>query len=193
MIEIPFPVVLASQSPQRRRLLKNIIGNFDVEDPSVDETVPTSFTVIEAVTELARRKASVVAKKHPNALIIAADTIVECLGEVMGKPEDGDDAVRMLLKLSRNPHSVITGVCTITPEDEERSFVSHAQIQMRQFSRQEAETYVREEPTALERSGAYALREFDPNVESIEGSREAVQGLPIHRLEEVLKTMYQRA
>lgn len=184
------PVVLASKSPERRRLLSRIVRRFDVVEPQVDEGGACCCADAESVAgRLAEAKAQDAARRRPDALIIAADTVVECQGEIIGKPADRDDAVRILSKLTSHPHRVVTGLCVMAPDGRRRAAVSVARIRMRKFTQQEIERYVDRED-ALNRAGAYALKEFDPNVLSLDGSRTAVMGLPVEMLGDIIESLY---
>ena len=99
-------VILASGSPRRSEILKLAGYEFDVIPSSADETMG-SGELCDNVMELAGRKAREVASGHPAALVIGADTVVSCGGEIMGKPGDGEDAVRMLKELSESGTSSI--------------------------------------------------------------------------------------
>jgi len=179
------PVVLASSSPQRRELLGRIVESFSVMCPTVDEGVKTSAPV-EFVKRAARMKAAEVARKLTGpAIVIGADTIVACKGGIIGKPDSMESAVETLLFISRNPHSVVTGLCVLGPGIQILDAVE-TKIRMRPMSRDDAGEYAAQ-VGSLERSGAYALKEHgDEFVERLEGSVSNVIGLPLERLSEIL-------
>ena len=88
-------LILASQSPRRKEILKGVGLNFDVMPVDADETLPEGIEAADAVTLLARRKAKALLEAHPelsDCIVLAADTLVECFGEILGKPEDKEDA-----------------------------------------------------------------------------------------------------
>lgn len=89
-------LVLASQSPRRRELLEWIQKDFIVQASSAEEVIPPGATPYEAVELLARVKAQAVAKDYPDCVVIGADTVVALDGQIMGKPKDRADCVRML-------------------------------------------------------------------------------------------------
>lgn len=188
-IDLPARVVLASASPQRRRLLGRLVAEFETSEPRVEETTPEGMDAEEVAEELARRKAREVASRRSEAVVIAADTIVECRGEMIGKPRDRRDAVRIITLLTRNPHAVVTGLCVIAPDGSEQTAVEQTRIRMRRLSPAEIHRYVEEEDV-MERAGAYGLKELDPNVLSLEGSRSSVMGLPLEKLEEMLGAVW---
>ncbi len=138
---------------------------------------------------LARAKAEEVARRRPQALVIAADTLVECRGELIGKPSDRDDAIRILTRLTSHPHRVVSGLCVIAPGGRRRCLVSVAHIRMKALSRAEIERYV-DRHDVLGRAGAYHLQEADPNVLSLRGSPSAVMGLPLEELRSILQSLY---
>ncbi len=189
MIELPVPVVLASNSPQRRKLLRQVLGDFEVLEPRVDERSCGGFDPEEVTHRLAEAKAEEVSRRRPGALVIAADTLVQCQGEIIGKPADRADAMRMLTALSSQPHRVITGLCVLAPDGRRRSVVGIAEIRMRKLSQQQIEAYV-DDKEVLGRAGAYGLKELDPNIIDLKGSPTAVMGLPLEELSAILRDLY---
>ena len=108
-------LILASQSPRRRELLAKCTDRFTVEAADIVETLDPQKPLPEEIQKLAKAKAAAVFAKHPEALVLGSDTIVVLDGEVLGKPADEDDAVRMLRELSGRTHQVLTGVCLLGP------------------------------------------------------------------------------
>jgi septum formation protein len=183
------PVVLASRSPQRRALLARLAPRFEVVESRVDESACGAGEPEALALDLARAKAEDVAARRPEALVVAADTLVECLGEVIGKPADRDDAVRILTLLSHNPHRVITGLCVAAPDGRRAEAVSVTHLRMKPMSRAEIARYVRRE-AVLERAGAYDIQEYDARIISLQGSRSSVIGLPLEDLRRILLSLY---
>ena len=104
-------IILASQSPRRRELLERMgLSAFQVIPARGEEVMDPSLSPEQLVEELSRRKAAEVAATHPDQLVIAADTVVAVGGQVLGKPRDPEDAVRMLTALSGREHTVHTGI-----------------------------------------------------------------------------------
>jgi septum formation protein len=165
-----------------------LIGEFEVVAPDVEEALIPGADAESLAQRRAEAKAEEVARRRPGALVIGADTVVECRGEVIGKPVDRADAVRMLTKLTSHPHRVITGLCVVAPDGSRRSATSVARIRMRRLSQAEIEEYVDAE-RPMDRAGAYGLKELDSNVLSLEGSASAVIGLPLEELESVLRSI----
>ena len=193
MIDLPVPIVLASSSGTRRELLARLVGEFDVLAPQVEERPPGGRPArreASALTlELAERKARAAARRRPDALVIGADTLVVCGGEVIGKPADDEDAVRILVRLSHRPHRVFTGVFVLAPDGRAASGCVTARVRMRPMSPERARDYVARSD-ALSRAGAYALGPDDPNLERVEGSMTAVMGLPLDELSAMLRDLY---
>lgn len=189
MIDIPVPIVLASSSPTRAELLKGLVRSFEVVGPQIDETAIRDETPRNLASKLAEAKARGVARKRAEALVIGADTLVVCGGHVVGKPADRDDALRMLEKLTRNVHKVLTALHLIAPDGRERSCCVESRVRMRLMSRGEIEDYLARSDT-LDKAGAYALQADDPNVEQIEGSATGVMGLPLEELSSLIRSLY---
>lgn len=189
VLRIPVPVVLASSSPTRRELLRELVEDFESVAPDVGEGPIQGCDAKSAALKLAEEKARAVARARTGALVIGADTLVACEGEVIGKPIDLSDAVRILLKLTRFAHKVVTAVFIIAPDGRERALCVESLVRMRPMNRQEVEEYL-SHTGALDKAGAYALGPEDPNVESIEGSVTAVMGLPLDELKRALQALY---
>ena len=120
---------------------------------------------------------------------MAADTVAVCDGEIIGKPEDRADALRILRKLTRRPHRVLTGVCVHAPEGPERLRCVETEIRMRRLREEELRALA-ERDGVLQRAGAYALQPDDPNVVRLAGSETAVMGLPLEELKEMIRELY---
>lgn len=178
-------LILASASPRRRELLSGMGFSFSLCPCEVDERVPQGMHPAEAVVLLARRKAEAVAPLHPNAIILASDTLVEIDSLPLGKPRDEADALRTLMRLCGNEHRVHTGVALIyrgrvlAEKDTTRVF-------MRAFEEAEARAYVATgEP--MDKAGAYGIQGLGGRlVERIEGSYDTVVGLPTRLLDDML-------
>lgn len=175
-------LILASASPRRTELLKSLGLQFDVMPTGVAERDehPTSFH--DLAIHNAQAKVRDVALRHPDALVLGADTIVVLGSEVFGKPGDLDDARRMLRNLSGRSHFVITGVCLVCHgKSRERVFVVETQVQFRQLADTDIEQYLAA-VHVLDKAGAYAIQEGPPIVAGIDGSYSNVIGLPLERL-----------
>ncbi len=180
-------VVLASQSPRRQELLHRLFDEFAVCPADIDETMNPNLTPKDAVAELSARKAQAVAGQHPDALVIAADTIVVC-GTIFGKPADEADAARMLRELSGRAHQVMTAV-TVQCGGAIRTEVSVTQVHFRPLREPEIADYIRSgEP--MDKAGAYGIQGRGALfIEGIEGDYYGVMGLPVCLLYEMLKQL----
>ena len=169
------PVILASASPRRRELLKNIVSDFEVVPSSVPEIA--SGTPAQQVMKLAADKATDIAKKHPGAIVIGADTLVAIDGEILGKPKDKADAADMLAMLSGKTHKVFTGVCVVCGTDIQTDF-SMTEVTFCPLTPQEIEDYINTgEP--MDKAGAYGIQGRGGKfIEKIDGCYFNVMGLP---------------
>ncbi|MBI4840470.1 MAG: septum formation inhibitor Maf [candidate division NC10 bacterium] len=183
----PPEIILASASPRRAALLRQIGLPFRVQSSALDEDQASPLTAGESpearACRLARAKAEEVAARLGRGLVIGADTIVTCDGIIFGKPRDADEARETLLRLTARTHQVITGVAVV------EAATGHAEVaaavtavRMRAFSPAEAAAYVATgEP--LDKAGAYAIQGRGALlVEGIEGDYCNVVGLPLATL-----------
>src|SRR5690606_34901861 len=134
--------VLASESPRRREILENLNLKLQVI-PSIFEEIMSGKSPEELALVNAEGKAREVAEKVKNSYVIGVDTIVECQGEVMGKPKNEEDAFRMIKKLSSYPQEVISGICIIDSEtgESKKAFVV-TKIEMEKMKDREIENYI---------------------------------------------------
>ena len=148
-------LVLASRSPRRCELLRNLGLVFETDAVMVDETC--SLSAPDAVELLSLRKAESVRPKHPDSFILSADTLVSCMGKTLGKPQNKKEASRMLHLLSGKTHQVYTGVTVISPEGS--VFTSHdcSNVTFDTLSDEEITSYVLSgEP--MDKAGSYAIQ-----------------------------------
>jgi septum formation protein len=199
VIELPYPVILASASPRRKELLASLVADFEVVVVDIDEDGLTQHDPWGTAETLARAKAEAVSSCRPNCIVIGGDTIVVSQAEPdyveyeqLGKPESHDDAVSMLQRLSGCEHLVVTGVCIVTPQGTD-VFSETTHVEFRELSLEEIEAYVRTgEP--MDKAGAYAIQGGAAGfVEQMMGSHSNVVGLPIEALEEHLSRYAQMA
>jgi septum formation protein len=174
-------VVLASASPRRRQLLDLIGIAHEVRPADIDETMRPREAPRRHAERLAREKATAIAKRDPDLITIAADTIVVINRKVLGKPRDADDAARMLALLSGREHVVTTAVA-VARGKKLRSAVEEVRVKFRRLRDDEIEAYIATgEP--MDKAGAYGIQGYGATiVERIEGDYFAVMGLPIVRL-----------
>ena len=173
--------ILASASPRRRELLALLGHPFEIHVPRVEERVDPLWTAAEAARNLAQQKALDVSASFPGACVIAADTIVEIDGILLGKPVDAADAARMLRLLSGREHRVVTGVC-LQLGSRERVFSRETLVRFYPLSGEEIAAYVRSgEP--MDKAGAYGIQGRGALlVEGITGDYFNVVGLPVAML-----------
>ncbi|MGH7718637.1 MAG: Maf family protein [Gemmatimonadaceae bacterium] len=181
-------IVLASGSPRRRALLDMVGIAHEVMPADIDESYrPGEYPPAHA-ERLAREKAVAVAARVSDATVIAADTIVVIDGDVLGKPVDVADAVRMLRRLSGRTHTVYTAVA-VSRDGRTDSGVEAVTVTFRQLSDSEITSYVATgEP--MDKAGAYGIQGYGATiVERIEGDFFAVMGLSLVRLVRLLGRM----
>lgn len=181
-------IVLASASPRRKEILALTGLNFTVDAGDYEETLDLPLEPRALARHLSRQKAEAVAGKYRNAIIIAADTFILFEGELLGKPSDKSDAVRMLNKLNGHRHFVITGFTVLdTAKKKVFSEAVETRVYFRHLSRKEISSYVSSgEP--LDKAGSYGIQGLGALlVEKIEGDYFNVMGLPIGSLIRALK------
>jgi septum formation protein len=192
MVQLPvfnqYQIILASQSPRRQNLLKEIVPHFTIEVRDTKEDFPDNLSGHEIAVYLAKLKASAFNSDiKDNQLVITADTIVWINNEVLGKPIDRNDAIRILKILSGNMHKVYTGVCLKT-KSIEKTFWSESEVYFHHLDDYEISYYV-DEYKPYDKAGAYGVQEWIGyiGIERINGSYFNVMGLPIHKLYNELK------
>jgi septum formation protein len=174
-------VVLASSSPRRRELLTLIGISHTVLPADIDESVLPGEEPEAHAERLAREKAGVIAAREPNAVVIAADTIVVVDGEILGKPRDEAAAAVMLRRLSGRAHVVLTAVA-VARAGQIASGVEAVDVRFRDLSDDEIERYIAtREP--MDKAGAYGIQGYGATiVERIDGDYFAVMGLALGRM-----------
>jgi septum formation protein len=188
-----YPLVLASGSPRRRELLAQAGYRFEIQVSSVAESRRPDEDAIRFATRLAREKAENVFARHaPGVVVLGADTVVVCDGEVMGKPVDAADATRMLLRLSGRTHQVVTGVALVWSEASAQVAAELTHVTMRTISPQEVSDYVAGgEP--MDKAGAYAIQGYAGRwIPRINGCYFNVVGLPLALVTSLLDGVEQR-
>jgi septum formation protein len=169
-------------------LLKQGGHSVVVVPPGVDEVMPDYFTIGETTLFNAKRKAAAIAIHRPSSLVLGADTLVSIEGEILGKPRDLEEAFSMLSRLSGRAHEVYSGVwLTERARSKSWGFVEVSRVRFRELAPKEIRKYLsRIQP--LDKAGAYAAQDDRMKIiESIEGSRTNVVGLPMEKLAEALE------
>jgi septum formation protein len=179
-------VVLASASPRRRELLDLVGIAHEVAPADIDETYRDGEEAAAHAERLAREKGEMIAARHPDAVVISADTIVVIDGLVLGKPRDESDAARMLSMLGGHTHVVLTAVA-VSYGARMRSGVEAVRVTFRSLDRDRVRAYIATgEP--MDKAGAYGIQGFGATlVERIDGDYFAVMGLPLARMVDLLE------
>lgn len=174
------PPILASGSPRRRQWMEALQIPYEIWKPEVDES-PLGGEEPEAMVErLARAKAEIVSAVNPGRWVIAADTTVAADHHVLGKPENAEDAVRMLGLIQGRAHQVHTGLC-LRRDNEIHSFVDTAQVFLRPMNEAQIRWYV-DTGEPMDKAGAYAVQGITALfIDHIEGSFSTVMGFPVER------------
>lgn len=184
-----YNLLLASNSPRRRELLSGLGISYTVVTlPEIDESYPAHLKGVEIPSFIAQKKASAYQEMmSDDTMLITADTIVWLDGKVYGKPQDVNDARRMLQELSGRTHTVITGVA-ITTKERQKVFAVESKVTFAKLDEDEIHYYV-SEYKPMDKAGAYGIQEWIGyiGVTSLEGSYFNVMGLPIQRLYNELK------
>lgn len=189
-------IVLASQSPRRKQLLEWAEVDFDILVQSTDERFPAGLPVADVPVYIARNKALAVQQseayrryENNNAIILAADTVVVLGNDIIGKPEDRENAIEILTRLSGQKHEVITGV-VIRNGEQEIAFADITAVWFHTLTPEQIVFYVdKYEP--YDKAGAYAIQEWIGviGIKSIQGDFYNVMGLPVSRVVQELNRL----
>jgi len=183
-----FRIILASRSPRRHDLLRELGLNFDVEVREWDESYPLHLKAEEIALFVAAAKAETFRSGiQENEVVITADTIVWCNNKVLDKPSDLDDARRILKEISGNTHEVITGVCLLS-KTKKLSFYSSTKVTFTELTDEEIEYYIGNF-RPYDKAGAYGIQEWIglAACSHIDGSYFNVMGLPVEQVYHELK------
>ena len=196
-------IILASNSPRRKELLAGLGIPYDVFVlQGIDESYPDTLPAPEVAEYIARKKARAYVNVNLNdnitppnregmgeGVLLTADTIVVCDGEILGKPHDAADACAMLRKLSGKTHQVYTGYCLQTA-DKTVSGTVCSDVTFKELSDDEITYYV-EKYKPLDKAGAYGIQEWIGyiGITGIRGSYYNVMGLPVQRIYEEIKRL----
>lgn len=201
-----YKIILASNSPRRRELLAGLDVNFEVKVlRGIDESYPEDLDAYDVAEYIAQKKADAYRsllngdEASDDLLILTADTVViapaadeqndqEGKGIILGKPQNADDAVRMLKMLSGKTHHVVTGVC-LTTKKEQRKFSVCTEVSFKEFEEWELNYYITHYKP-FDKAGAYGIQEWIGYIgcTGLKGSYFNVMGLPVQRIyDEMLK------
>ncbi len=181
-------IVLASSSPRRKALLKQIGLEFIVDASDIEEKLNPRLKPRGNAEQLSLAKAEAVAQKYSDALIIAADTFIVLDDEIIGKPHDGKTAKKTLQKISGRSHTVVTGFTIMDTSNGKVVTKSvETEVFVKKLSQKEIKEYIAtEEP--LDAAGSYKMQERGAIfIKKIEGDPFNVVGLPLNALYEELK------
>lgn len=183
------PIVLASGSPRRREFMHDLGLRFTLARPVAPEPFPEPGETPQAFAmRVACAKADEVAALYPQAVVIAADTVVALDDEFMGKPASEDEAVAMLLRLGGRTHVVCTGCCVRLPKGREEVFCGTSEVTMHAWPKAALRAYAAG-GESMDKAGAYAVQGQGAFlIERISGSWTNVVGLPLVELLQVLLT-----
>jgi len=159
-MHIKHPLILASSSPRRQYLMREAGYDFTVEKPDVDESFPKELPVEQVAKYLASKKAEYFRKELHREVVITADTVVILDNAILNKPENREEAMAMLSKLSGRTHLVMTGVCILSAEKEE-SFDDTTEVTFKKLSASEIEFYV-DNYKPFDKAGAYGAQDCLP-------------------------------
>lgn len=186
-----YKIVLGSQSPRRKELLSGLDIRFEQKAmPDIAEDYPADLDPEKVPLYLARMKAEAYRSKgmmQDSTLLITADTVVIIDGTILGKPQDREEAARMLRTLSGRTHQVVTGVC-VSHRSETRAFSCSSLVTFAHLSDEEIDYYL-ERYRPYDKAGSYGIQEWIGYIaiQRVEGSFYNVMGLPVHLLYNELK------
>lgn len=185
-----YQLILASQSPRREMLLKELGLEFDIIPLSVDESYPKELLLEQVPEYLAKKKAEPFLKNiQDKQIVLTSDTVVILYNELLGKPRNVKDAKNILHKLSGQTHEVISGVC-LTTKQGQKSVSVRTKVSFKTLSEEEINFYI-EKFQPLDKAGAYGIQEWIgyAAIERIDGSYSNIVGLPTATVYEMLKAI----
>jgi len=175
-------LVLASASPRRKTLLEAAGLSFEIVESGIDEIRRDGENASDFATRMAVEKALNVSARRPVALVLAADTIVECAGLILGKPADPAEARAMLATLSGNTHTVVTAFAIASARTIADSLAVVSRVTFRVLSNEEIAAYVAT-GAPLDKAGAYGIQDAGAGfIAHVEASRDNVMGLPVREV-----------
>ena len=184
-----YHIILASKSPRRQELLRGMGVDFTIMTKETDESFPPEMPLDEVPKYLSLQKSLAFNEKElpKDYLLITSDTVVICENEILGKPKDREDAVRMLQLLSCKTHHVVTGV-TVRSSEKTESFAVRSNVTFAGLDADEIDYYI-EHCRPYDKAGAYGIQEWIGyvGISGLEGSFYNVMGLPTRKLYQCLK------
>ncbi len=178
-------IILASRSPQRKKILKKLIDTFEIRVSDVDETFDNSLSVYENVKEVAKKKAFAIRNSN-NECIIACDTVCYLDNLTLTKPKDRVDAFNMILSYNNKIQEVITGVCIITPKNV-YNFYEISTVKFKDIDEESINLWLNEN-RFMDKAGSFEILEAPKYFDiEIAGSINNIVGLPIESIKDILK------
>lgn len=177
-----YQITLASNSPRRKQFLSDLVLTFIVKPANVNEEYPSQLQGKDIALYIAQQKASVFNNLNVNEIIITCDTIVWIDNEALGKPENSDDAKKMLQQLSGKTHEVISAVC-IKSNQKEKLFYDVTEVTFNTLNSLDIDYYV-DTFKPFDKAGSYGIQEWIGliGIEKINGSYTNVVGMPMEKL-----------
>jgi len=187
MLSLTKPLILASNSPRRKQLLKEAGFDFEVEVLSTDETFPDNISPEKVAGYISHQKAEMFRGIYNDRLVLTADTVVVMDQHILNKPEGHDEAFRMLSLLSGKTHKVITAASLLT-ENKITTVSDIAMVTFRELEETEINYYI-EHYKPFDKAGSYGIQEWIGmiGIEKMEGSFYTIMGLPIQKVYQLLK------
>lgn len=184
-----YHIILASKSPRRQELLRGMGVDFSIMTKETDESFPPEMPLDEVPKYLSLQKSLAFRDDElpTDYLLITSDTVVICEGEILGKPKDRADSVRMLQLLSGKTHHVVTGV-TVRSAEKTESFAVRSNVTFAELDTDEINYYI-DHCKPFDKAGAYGIQEWIGyiGINGLQGSFYNVMGLPTRRLYQCLK------
>ena len=183
-------IILASKSPRRKEILETMGVSFEIDVADVDESVEESFSPVEAVCEISKRKAGKVAERHgKDEIVVSADTVVVIDGKIIGKPRDTEDAFSILKNLSGKTHEVYTGF-TVCGNGKTKTDFEVTKVHFKELCDDDIRRYIATgEP--MDKAGAYGIQQKgNLFVDYIHGDYYNVVGFPISKICVTIKELF---
>ncbi len=187
-------LILASNSPRRKKIMTDLGLDFDVIPSNYDEKLSTDTFSYEIIEDLATQKAlDVVRRVDKDKLVIGADTVVILHNKILGKPHSKDEAFKMLKELSGNTHSVVTAICGINTKTNRAALLSTTSyVRFKELTDEMIHFYI-DNFNPLDKAGSYGIQELPPNfLDKYEGSFENIIGLSPESVMAVLEQLEYR-
>lgn len=184
-------LILASNSPRRKKILTDLGLNFEVIPSNYDEKLEDDTFSYEKIEDIATKKCLDVSNRmDKDSVVIAADTVVVLHNKILGKPHTKEEAYKMLAELSGETHSVVTSICGINTKTNRAALLSTTSyVRFNELSEYKIKYYV-DTCNPLDKAGSYGIQELPPNyIDKFEGSFENIVGLDPEAVKSVLKQL----